>query len=60
MVVWREPKGLRSNVPQVGEQYATGWVMESHGSGNPGEGLDLLERQVAIIGEDKRRRGRLP
>ena len=27
-----------------------GWGVERHGRGNPGEGLDLQERQGAIVG----------
>ena len=34
-----------------------GWGVECHGRGNPGEGLDLQERQGAIVGEGERRRG---
>ena len=47
-------------MPQVGEQHAMGWVMESHGRRNPGEGLDPQERQGTIVGEDERRRGGPP
>ena len=53
-------KGLRSSVPWAGEWYAKGGGVESHNRGNPGEGLDLQERQGASVGEDKRRRGRVP
>ena len=58
--VWKQPKGLRSSVPRAGEWYAKGWGIESHGRGNPGEGLDRQERQGAIVGEDERGRGGLP
>ena len=43
LVVWRQPKELKSSVPQAGEWYATGCGVESHSRGNPG-GLDLKER----------------
>ena len=54
LVVWRQPKGLRSNAPQEG------WEGECHSRGNLGEGLDLQERQDAIVEEGERRRGRPP
>ena len=60
MEVWRQPKGLRSSAPRVGEQYTTGWEVEHYWRGNPGEGPDPQERQATIVGEDKRRRGGSP
>ena len=60
LTVWRQPKGLRSRAPWEGEWYTKGWDVESHGRGNPGEGPDLQERKGAIVGEDERRRSRLP
>ena len=44
----------------AGEWCAMGWVVERHGRGNPGEGLDLHERQGAIVGEGEKRRGGPP
>ena len=45
LAVWRQPKGIRSSVPQAGEWYAKGWGVESHSRGNLGEGPDPQERQ---------------
>ena len=42
------PRGWR-------ELYAKGWGVESKGRGNPGEGLDLQEKQGAIVGEGRER-----
>ena len=60
LAVWRQPKGLRSSAPWVGELYSMGWGVEHHGRGNPGEGPDLQERQHTIVGKVERKRGRLP
>ena len=53
LVVWSQPKGLGSSMLLVGECYAKGWGVESHGRGNPGEGLDLQERQGATVGKGR-------
>ena len=47
----RQPEGLRSSGPLVGEWCALGWGVECHGRGNPGEGLGPQEKQGAIVGE---------
>ena len=60
LVVWRQTEGLRSSDPWAEDWYATGQRGECHGKGNPGEGLDPQERQGAIAGEGKRKRGRPP
>ena len=53
LVVWRQPEG-------AGEWYTKGCGVEHHSQGNLGGGLGLQEKQATIVGEDKRRRGRLP
>ena len=60
LAVWGQPKRLRNSVPQEGEQCATGWGVEWHSRGNPGEGLGPQEKQGTIVGEDERRRGGPP
>ena len=60
LVVWRQPKGLRNSVQWVGEWYTTGWGGEQHGRKNLGEGPYPQKRQGATVGEDEKRRGRLP
>ena len=60
LAVWGQPKGLRSSAPQVGEQCATDLEVEHNGRGNLGKGLNLQERQSAIVGEGERRRGGQP
>ena len=57
LAVWGQPKGLRSTMPQAGEQCAMGWAVEPQGRVNPGEGMDLQEKQATIVGEDERKRG---
>ena len=44
-------------MPQAGEQCAMGWAVEPQGRVNPGEGMDLQEKQATIVGEDERKRG---
>ena len=58
--MWRQPKGLRSSAPQVGEQYTMGWGREHHGRGNLEDVPDLQERQGTIVGEGERKRDRPP
>ena len=48
---------LKSGVPQVGEQCAMGWGVECQGRGKLGEGLGPQEKQGAIVGKGRRRRG---
>ena len=61
LVVWTQPKRLRSNVPWVGEQYAKDWGVETQCRGNPVECLDLQEREgTTTVGGDERRRGGMP
>ena len=60
MAVWGQTKGLRIAVPQVGEWCTTGWGVECHSRGNPGESLGPQEKQGAIVGEGERRRDRQP
>ena len=47
-------------MPRAGEVCATGWGVECHGRGNPGEGLGLQEKQGTTVGEGERRRSGLP
>ena len=54
--MWRQPKGLRSSAPQVGEQYTMGWGREHHGRGNLEDVPDLQERQGTIVVEGERKR----
>ena len=50
LVVWRQPKGLRSGALWAGGWYAKGWEVESHSRGNPGEGPEPQKRPGAIVG----------
>lgn len=58
LAVWGLPEGLRNRAPRAGEQCATGWGVDRHGRGNPGESLVLQRKQGAIVGEGGRRRRR--
>ena len=53
LAVWRQSKGLRCSVPWAGELYITGWGAKRHGRGNPGEGLDLQERQASLLERER-------
>ena len=50
---WRQPKGLGEVHCWLGEWYAKGWRVESHGRRNSGEGPDLQERQGATVGKGR-------
>ena len=45
-----QPEGLRRGVPRAGEVCATGWGVECHGRGNPGEGLGLRRSKAPLLG----------
>ena len=60
MAVWVQPEGLRSCVPQVGQQCAMGWRVEHHSRENQGEGLGWQEKQGGIVEEGKKRRSGPP
>ena len=51
LMVWRQPKGLGSDFLLVGEWYAKGWGVKSHGRWNLGEGPDPQEMQGATVGK---------